>query len=89
MPEKEYLNKVRKAKKEWEEGPLKKSLERFGVKESPIKREPTRPGPQVTAMPSISFRLTLASSRAVFKMGKMVFICSLEASSGTTPQYLL
>ena len=33
----EYLQKVERKRKEWEAGPLKKSLERFGVAESPNK----------------------------------------------------
>ena len=35
MFDKKKLDEIEKSKKEWEEGPLKKSLERFGVKESP------------------------------------------------------
>jgi methylmalonyl-CoA mutase N-terminal domain/subunit len=34
---KEHLEKIREAKKEWEEGALKKALERFGAAESPNK----------------------------------------------------
>ncbi len=37
MFDKEKLREIEKRKKEWEEGPLKKSLERFGIKESPAK----------------------------------------------------
>ena len=35
MFDKKRLEEIEKRKKEWEEGPLKKSLDRFGVKESP------------------------------------------------------
>ena len=35
MYDKEYLKKVEQKKKEWEEGTLKKSLDRFGATESP------------------------------------------------------
>ncbi len=37
MFDKKKLDEIEKRKKDWEEGPLKKSLERFGVKENPNK----------------------------------------------------
>ena len=35
MSEKERLDEIEKKRKQWEDGPLKRSLERFGVEESP------------------------------------------------------
>lgn len=37
MFDKKRLDEIEKRKKEWEEGPLKKSLDRFGIKESPAR----------------------------------------------------
>jgi methylmalonyl-CoA mutase N-terminal domain/subunit len=37
MWDKEELDKIREARKRWEEGPLKQSLDRFGIQESPFK----------------------------------------------------
>ncbi len=48
-----------------------------------------RPGPAVTAMPSISSRPDPASDSACSTTGRTWRICSREASSGTTPPYRL
>src|SRR3989304_6133843 len=48
-----------------------------------------RPGPAVTAMPSIFSRPDPASARARSTTGTTERICSREASSGTTPPYRL
>jgi methylmalonyl-CoA mutase N-terminal domain/subunit len=37
MFDRKKLEEIEKRRKEWEEGPLKKSLDRFGIKESPTK----------------------------------------------------
>lgn len=37
MSSKDKLEKIKKGKKEWEEGPLRESLQKFGAKESPNK----------------------------------------------------
>src|SRR5207249_2016518 len=55
--------------------------------EHPTSREPTRPGPCVTAIPSRSGRRTPASASALSTTGTMTSRWRREASSGTTPPY--
>src|SRR5439155_21925796 len=53
----------------------------------PTSREPTNPGPWVTATPSSSRNLTPASASAFSTTGTMTSRWRREASSGTTPPY--
>jgi hypothetical protein len=57
------------------------------AKERPTNSDPTKPGPWVTAMPSMSLRVTPAVFNASATMGTMDSICFLDANSGTTPPY--
>src|SRR5919197_498000 len=52
---------------------------------SPTRREPTSPGPTVTATPSSSPKLTPATSSARSSSGLRTSTCARDASSGTTP----
>src|SRR5882757_5748598 len=53
----------------------------------PTRSAPTRPGPWVTPMASMSRRVRLAFARASRTTGTIWRRCSREASSGTTPPY--
>ena len=55
--------------------------------ESPTRREPTSPGPCVTAMPPMSPRVAPALSIASLTTGIIDSMCLREASSGTMPPY--
>src|SRR5215470_3099517 len=55
--------------------------------EQPMRREPTSPGPYVTARPSTSSSPTPAPSRARRTTGISTSRWRREASSGTTPPY--
>src|SRR5437762_9397466 len=54
----------------------------------PTSREPTSPGPSVTATAERSSQLDPACSIASRTVGTMARRCSRDASSGTTPPYL-
>src|SRR5215510_14540840 len=55
----------------------------------PTSREPTRPGPCVTAIPSMAWKFTPAVAKASPTTSLIFSRCSREASSGTTPPYFL
>ena len=56
---------------------------------TPTNNAPTSPGPYVTAIASISFKVTSASSSAASITWFIFSICFREAISGTTPPYNL
>ncbi len=55
----------------------------------PTSREPTRPGPKVTEIPSISLNFSLPFSKTSFNTKGKSSRCFLAAISGTTPPYLM
>ena len=56
---------------------------------SPTSNAPTKPGPYVTPIASISSNLSPASSSAALTTLSTTSICILDATSGTTPPYFL
>ena len=56
---------------------------------SPTVKHTIKPGPAVAAIPSISFRETLLSSRAASIIYSIFSKCALAANSGTTPPNFL